>query len=153
LGSKDGETVGQFGKKIPVKKEMLYEPINVLVDKGLVQIKLSKTLLPCLYRTNTEVPKNTPVVPQQKEEPRTEEQFRAAFQELERGRAYVRICDIRRRLNWSEQAFNMMLIKLRDAGQLQMQDGDTDFFTKEDIRDSFVDENGFRMLTMMWRKK
>jgi hypothetical protein len=83
----------------------------------------------------------------------TEEKFKEAYSVLEQGKFYVRICDMRRRLNWPSQEFDMMLVKLRDAGQLQLQDGDTDYFTKEDIRDSFVDENGFRMLTMMWRKK
>jgi hypothetical protein len=159
LSSKGGETVGQLKNKVPLKtEEPLHEPLNALIDKGLIHLKLSKTLLPCVYRASTEAPQHTPAAPQEKKGPMTEalsteEQFRAAFQELEGGKFYVRICDMRRRLNWPGQEFDMMLIKLRDAGQLQLQDGDTDFFTAEDIRDSFVDENGFRMLTMMWRKK
>jgi hypothetical protein len=59
---------------------------------------------------------------------------------------------MRRRLNWPAQEFDAMLRDLRDAGQLQLQGGDTDFFTKQDVQDCFVDENGFTMLTMKWRQ-
>jgi hypothetical protein len=153
--SRSGKTTGTVADRSPFTKSEFVLVLNRLLEQGRVRaLKLNKDYIPVLCPAE-----NIPHLgaaeskAQSKVADVSEEAFRAAFRELEGGKFYVRICDIRRRLNWSEQAFNMMLIELRDTGQLQMQDGDTDFFTGEDIRDSFVDENGFRMLTMMWRKK
>ena len=65
---------------------------------------------------------------------------------------FAKIADVRRdlrELGWSDGQVDNMLGNLRDRGLLQLQDGDTDYFTKQDIKDSFVDENGFRFLNMM----
>ncbi|MDR1379415.1 MAG: hypothetical protein LBJ36_10255 [Synergistaceae bacterium] len=153
LSIKGGESVGQFGKKVPIKKDMLHEPINVLVDKGLVQIKLSKTQLPCLYRVSAKAPRNTE---EPKEEPKNEEQraeqFHTAFWELERGEVFVDIYVLRRRLGWSRDVFDTILQKLRNAGTIQLHAGDTTTMTADEIADGFVDKNGFRMGTITWKK-
>jgi hypothetical protein len=152
LSPKGGETVGQLGKKVPLKKEELYEPLNTLIDKGLIQIKLSKSLLSCVYRASAEAPKSTPDAPQIKEEPRTEEQFRAAFRELERGQIFVYIHELRRRLKWPKEEFNAMLQKLRDAGTIQLYTGDATTMTPDEVADGFVDKNGFRMGSITWNQ-
>jgi hypothetical protein len=157
LSPKGGETVGQLGKKVPLKKEELPDPLNILVDKGLIQIKLSKTSLPCLYRISAKSPQDAPVTfqkeePRSGEEPRTEEEFRAAFWELERGEIFVDIYALRRRLGWPREVFDAMLQKLRDAGMIQLHAGDTTTMTADEIADGFVDKNGFRMGTVTWKK-
>ena len=81
----------------------------------------------------------------------TEEDFKVAFQALERGKFYVRICDLRRRLDWNVEDFNTMLIRLRDAGKIQLHTSSTDSFTKDDIRDSFIDDRGFSKFLIEWR--
>jgi hypothetical protein len=144
LSPNGGETVKQL--RAPLKDDERQNGLNQLVDDGLVKIKLNKGLLPCVFRANGEG-----VVTQPPVGPITEEAFRAAFQELERGKSYVRICDMRRRLNWTEQEFDTKLKKLRDEGKIQLQVGDIDFFNEQDLRESFVDENGFRMLKIVWR--
>jgi len=93
-------------------------------------------------------PQNITEHPDPKE---TKTLFQQGYNALEHGGHYVRICDLRRYLNWSADVFDATMISLRDARKLQLQGGDTDFFTAEDIRDCFVDENGLRKLTMMWR--
>jgi hypothetical protein len=162
LNSKDGETAGQLGRRVPLKKNELQESINVLVDKGLIKIKLNKTLLPCVYRVSAEVPTCPPPASQKKEEPRTEEpktreirtaeQFRAAFQELEQGKIFVDIHALRRRLNWSREEFDTMLQKLRNDGRIHLYAGDTSTMTPDEIKDGFVDKNGFHMGSITWNQ-
>jgi len=155
LSPRGGETVGKLKMKVPFKPDEVGEALNQLVDKGSIKIKLNKSLLPCVYPAEGEGNVKKDTVTDPSVDPRVivgEEPFRVAFRKLAGGKSYVRICDMRRCLNWSAQDFDAMLKKLRNAGQLQLQEGDTDFFTKQDIDESFVDENGFRMLTMKWRQ-
>jgi hypothetical protein len=84
----------------------------------------------------------------------SEQAFWSAIDKVGQGTSdykFAKIAYVRRELGWSKDDFDNMVKKMRDNGLLQLQDGDTDHFTKQDIRDAFVDENGFRMLTMMKR--
>jgi hypothetical protein len=152
LGSKVGETFKQLKQKTSAEGNELRDLLNLLVDKGLIYIKLSQDFQPCVYRASAEVPKSTPAAPQIKEEPRTEEQFRAAFRELERGKIFVDIYALRRRLNWSRGEFDAMLQKLRNAGTIHLYAGDITTMTPDEIEDGFVDKNGFRMGSMTWNQ-
>ena len=81
----------------------------------------------------------------------TQEAFESAFFALEEGRCgFVRICDLRRRLGWSREAFDSMLCRLRDEEVVQLHAGDVTLMTPDEVQDGFVDENGFRMGTMTW---
>ncbi|MDR1622807.1 MAG: hypothetical protein LBS00_10575 [Synergistaceae bacterium] len=149
--SRSGKAPGTVANKIPFTKNEFLTVLNRLLEQGRVRaLKFNDKYVPVLYPVES-VP--FPSMASEHKNDVSEEKFKEAYSALEQGKFYVRICDMRRRLNWPSREFDMMLIELRDAGQLQLQDGDTDFFTKEDIRDSFVDENGFRMLTMAWRQK
>ena len=155
LGSKGGETFKQLKQKASAEKNELRDTLNLLVDKGLIYIKLSQDLQPCVYRTSGEPPKSAPAAPQKKEESRTQElrtqeQFRAAFLELKQGENYVDIYALRRRLNWSREEFDAMLQKLRHAGTIHLYAGDTSSMTPDEIKDGFVDKNGFHMGSMNW---
>jgi hypothetical protein len=133
-----GQTPSTILQKSPFKKDEFLTLLNRLTERGEVRAtKFGQKYVPRLYPAENAGG--------------NEESFRAAFRELEGGKFYVRICDMRRRLNWSASEFDAMLERLRDAGQLQLQGGDIELFTQQDIHDSFVDENGFRMLTMKWR--
>jgi endo-1,4-beta-D-glucanase Y len=79
--------------------------------------------------------------------------FQAAFDNLDHGRIYVRICDMRRELGWSEERFNDMLRKLRKDGTIQLHAGDAPTMTEDDIRLSFTDENYYFYATMTWKKR
>ena len=78
------------------------------------------------------------------------EQLHTAFRELDRGSTFVRICDLRRRLGWPRAVFDDMLRRLNDEEVIQLHAGDVSLMTREQVEDSFVDENGFMMGTMTW---
>ena len=135
-----GQSPKAMSKNIPFKKDDFLALLNRLSEQGVIRAaKFDKNYMPLLY-------------PAEKSGDVSEESFRAAFRDLEEGKFYVRICEMRRRLNWPARELDALLKKLRDTGQLQLQGGDAYFFTEQDTRDSFVDENGFRMLTMKWRQ-
>ena len=76
--------------------------------------------------------------------------FREAFYALDKGRIFVNIYELRRKLNWPREVFDAMLIKLRDEEVIQLHVGDASTMTPEELNDNFVDENNFRMGTVTW---
>ena len=133
--------------RVPFKKNEFLATLNLLIEQGAVRVKIDNDYKPIL------TPVHEASLPQTRKEANISgEKFREAYFKLERGKFYVRICDLRRHLGWPVQEFDAMLTGLRDGGKIQLQSGDTDFFTEEDILESFIDENGFRKLTMMWRQ-
>jgi hypothetical protein len=152
----------------PFKKEEFLAVLNRLIEQGKVFVKINKDYKPVL--SPALLPALCPApdagegeagekVGEKKAENGqedgrksvSEEEFGNAYRELEGGKFFVRVCDLRRRLGWTEREFDGMAAALRDAGKIQLQAGDTAYFDEKDIADSFVDENGFRMLTLMWR--
>jgi len=77
--------------------------------------------------------------------------FRAAFEKLDRGRIFVRICNMRRELGWSEERFNAVLRKLRADGTIQLHAGDVSTLTEEDVHLSYTDENNLFYATLTWK--
>jgi len=138
--------------RIPFKKDEFLDVLNQLIEQGAIRVKINKD-----YQLLLTPVDGAPSSPARKDarvamEKASVEKFKEVYHELERGKFYVRICDLRRHLGWSVQEFDAMLTGLRDVGKIQLQGGDTDFFTDKDLRESFIDENGFRKLTMMWRQ-
>ena len=80
----------------------------------------------------------------------TQEKFRAAYDELNMGRDFVPIHELRRRLGWPRGAFDQMLIALRDSETIQMHLGDEHLMTRDEVRDSFVNERNYLMGTVTW---
>lgn len=76
--------------------------------------------------------------------------FREAFYALDKGRIFVRICDLRRELNWPREVFDEMLRKLRDEEIIQLHEGDASTMTPDENNDCFTDENNIRMGTVTW---
>ena len=75
-------------------------------------------------------------------------EFKALFKELDKGRIFVRICDLRRKAELSRKVFDEMLKKLRDAEVIQIHEGDNSTMTADERADCFTDENGFQMGTV-----
>ncbi|MDR2755977.1 MAG: hypothetical protein LBC20_09740 [Planctomycetaceae bacterium] len=69
-------------------------------------------------------------------------EFFRAFETLDAGRIFVRIC-LRRKLGWHETRFNSLLRQLRSEGIVQLHSGDLFSMSEEDIALSFTDENNF----------
>ena len=80
------------------------------------------------------------------------ETFRKAFDRLDQGRIYVRICNMRRELRWSIERFDNILRILRANGTIQLCGGDPAHFTAEQIQQSFTDEYGSLYFTMKWKR-
>ena len=89
--------------------------------------------------------------PEHRTETVTRETFESAFFALEEESCgFVRICNLRRRLGWTREAFDGLLCRLRDEEAVQLHAGDVTLMTPDEVQDGFVDENGFRMGTMTW---
>ena len=80
----------------------------------------------------------------------TQAKFRAAYDELHRFREFVRICDLRRALNWPREAFDGMIRTLRDNRTIRIIRADESMFTQDEIRDCFLDENKTLMGLITW---
>jgi len=80
--------------------------------------------------------------------------FYEAFKRLDKNRSliYVRICNMRRELGWSEYRFNTVLCKLRVDGNIMLHACDVHSMTKEDIQLSYTDSNNFFYGTITWRR-
>jgi hypothetical protein len=144
----------------PFMKDEYLAVLNHLIERGQILVKLNKSYKPVLFpagnvlELETEKEKKKPEQESKKESFKldvSEERFESAYREIEGGKFFVRVCDLRRRLGWTRREFDAIAAALRDAGKIQLQAGDTAYFDERDIADSFVDENGFRMLTLMWR--
>ena len=80
-------------------------------------------------------------------------ELKKAYDELDNGRIFVNIYELRRKMNLSREVFDEMLRKLRDAGVIQLHVGDDSLRTAEEINDCFVDENNYRMGTVTFTSK
>ena len=85
-----------------------------------------------------------------KSEECTQGAFRAAYDELHKFREFVRICDLRRELNWSREVFDEMMRKLRDNRTIQLFRADESMLTEDEIQDCFIDDRNFIMGIMTW---
>jgi hypothetical protein len=142
----------------PFKKDEFFSVLNRLIEQGKVLVRLNKDYKPVLFpapdakeANACEASARQPAEEKGERQGVSKERFESAYRELEGGKFFVRVCDLRRCLDWTEREFDGMAAALRDAGKIQLQAGDTAYFDERDIADSFVDENGFRMLTLMWR--
>lgn len=85
-------------------------------------------------------------------EPLTVEEMKAAYDELNvNGRIFVRICDMRKKINRSREEFDGMIKTLRNSGKISLHIGDASLMNIEEVKACFYDENGFRMGTMVWK--
>ena len=80
----------------------------------------------------------------------TVENFRAEYDELHKFREFVRICDLRRKLNWPREVFDEMIRTLRDNRTIQLYAADESMLARDEIEDCFVDETNYRMGIMIW---
>ncbi len=62
---------------------------------------------------------------------------------------FVRINEMRDKLGWKRNEFDNMLINLRNSGKIQLMEADITLMSDKEIDKMFVDENGFRMGTIL----
>ncbi|NLL36996.1 MAG: hypothetical protein GX256_05690 [Fretibacterium sp.] len=152
--ARPGKSPKTLRNSLPFTAAEFLRLTNSLLKEGRLRVELNARCEPLLFAVSPEGPPTLqpqPLalapVPDAEAEKAV---LRAAFQELEQGRIFVRICDLRRRLGWSREAFDSALARLRRERTVQLHSGDVSAMTQEELQDSFVDENGFRMLSLTW---
>ena len=150
LSKTSGKSPKQIAVIVPFTKKDCQKVINELVEEGRAKIILNEDLEPRIFLADSK-PKTKIEVPKEESNKQyTKEEFKKAFDKLDQGRIFVRICDLRKELKWPREVFDKMLVKLRDNEIIQLRRGDSEVLTSEEIENNFVDENGFRMGLVTW---
>lgn len=136
---------------LPFTKAEFTAVINELAEEGKVKITLNDNLKPRIFLINPET--NCPPSDSKGQSEYSQSKFYEAFTSLDRGKIFVRIPDLRRKLNWPREIFDSMLRDLRDNEIIQLRMGDPSYMTQDEINDCFTDENNFMMGTVTWNGK
>ena len=136
-----------LARSLPFTATDFMEIMNDLVSSGKARIILNDKLAARIIATTSsqDIPVQTSGTNEY-----SQEKFRSAFEALDRGRRFVRICDLRRKLGWPREIFDGMLRSLRDERVIDLHTLDASTMTTDDVGDSFVDENGFRKGSVTW---
>ena len=133
-------------KSLPfMKTEDLIRILSELAEKGRIKIVLNDKFEPRVVLCDTQKSESSIASGEY-----TREKFREAFEACDNGRTFVHIPDMRKVLGWPREVFDEMLRKLRDEEVLQIYRADESTMTADEVKDCFVDENGFRMGTVTW---
>ena len=131
---------------LPFTSAEFYAVVNELVDDGRVLTRYDGKGRAKLYRAS----ESAKAVRSENVNEYTQEKFREAFDSLDRGKIFVRICDLRRRLGWPREVFDGMIRDLRNRRVIQLHTGDASLMTEDEVADCYVDENNFRMGSVTW---
>ena len=144
----------QLAPNMPMKKDEFVASFNRLLESGRIAVSVNNEFKVTVRKVgDTGSIRPTPLPPTPLAPPTTLPQddrklFREAFDQLDGGRIFVRICNLRRKLAWNEEHFNSLLRKLRAEGVIQLHAGDVSSMSEEDITQSFTDENNFFYATL-----
>lgn len=150
LSTDKGKSPKALARSMPFTKKDCSAIISELYETGRIKIVINDDLDTRIFLVDKPVPKvatHFHTMPSSTGE-YTREKFLAAFVELDRGRIFVRIPDLRNRLNWPREVFDNMLRELRDREIIQLHIADTTLMTPEQVRDCFVNENNYIMGTV-----
>ncbi len=117
-----------IARSLPFSKADVAKILNNLVDSGRAKNKLNENLDTRYYLIDSPEKVQLSKVEPIHEPERTNthpsdysrEEFMKAFDGLDNGRIFVRICDLRKKLNWPRDLFDAMLMMLRDKELIQM---------------------------------
>lgn len=158
LSESRGVTLNGIARTLkPFKKSEVAAILTELVNSGEAKILLDEKL-PAKFFAGSgrrEVVPEVEAVNGEPEQPQTGEytlaKFRAAYDELHSSGDFVRIPDLRRKLDWPREVFDQMVRNLRDNGTVQLEHADESIMTQDEILDCFVSEkNRIRMGLLIW---
>ncbi len=143
---------------LPFTKAVFISIINDLVDEGKAKIKVDdKFIRPKFFSVEANKIQAVKIESSKNKSDDTgdytREKFREAFDSLDKGRIFVRICDLRRKLGWPREVFDEMIRKLRNEVIIGIYIADESVMTQDELNDCFVDENNYRMGTVAWNVK
>ncbi|MDR2706358.1 MAG: hypothetical protein LBC02_11325 [Planctomycetaceae bacterium] len=144
---------GQLTQHMPMKKDEFIACFNRLLEAGRISVSVNsefKVTVRSIGTSESTVNSTpTPQIQASSHSPQDDRTlFRETFDDLDKGRIFVRICNLRRKLGWDEERFNSLLRQLRLEGIVQLHAGDISSMSEEDIAQSFTDENNFFYTTL-----
>ena len=156
LSAVKGKSPKAIGRLVPFTKKDCAQIFQELESEGRIKIILNETLETRIFLADPSEQRAANVISDENKNVKQTynfETFKYAFQALDNGRIFVRICDLRKKLQWPREVFDDVLRNLRDEGIIQLHVGDASLMTAEEVNDCFVDENHFRMGTVTWHGK
>ncbi|MDR2117467.1 MAG: hypothetical protein LBP87_13910 [Planctomycetaceae bacterium] len=150
---------GQLTQHMPMKKDEFIACFNRLLETMRISVSVNaefKVTVRNINASGSTVNSTPATIPTPQIQISTSslspqddrKQFREAFDELDKGRIFVRICNLRRKLGWDKTRFNSLLRQLRAEGIVQLHAGDISSMSEEDIDQSFTDESNFFYATL-----
>ncbi|WP_207688154.1 hypothetical protein [Desulfonema limicola] len=149
IKDKPGISTKQLGTKLPLLKKDYISVLNNLIRKGLVCCVINDMHNPKLELFQDK--KNT--VQKEGTADKAVNQrlaFKSAYDEIGKGRNFVRIHRIREYLNWPDNQFNRVLEELMADYTIELHGGDPSSLTEEQIDNSYTDKKGFLYITLTW---
>ena len=151
-------TMNELVKNLkPFTKAEIIALMTEMVNTGKVRVQFAESYRVSFFawgagheRRQVQAENTAQEVQSFRPEDYTQAEFRKSYDELHRFREFVRICDLRRSLNWPREAFDGMIRALRDNGTIRVIRADESMLTQDEIRDCFIDENKTLMGLITW---
>ena len=151
LSREEEMTPKGLARRMPFTNRDVCTLLNELVKSGKVQTMYDEMLEPKVFLASGVSPAQGGGKDQSPQPGKyTQAKFREAYDELHRSREFVRICDLRRSLNWPREVFDEMVRRLRDSMAIHMAQAENRYYTPDELADCWVDENNYRMGTIDW---
>ncbi len=157
-----GKKPSGLGLALPLGKAEILGALNNLLKSGEIRAELKDYNDPRFYAADkihapmpqpeVQAKENTVIADPDELYRKQKAQFKEAFDDLDRGRIFVNIFEIRRQLGYPRDVFDDLLKRLRKEKVIQLNSGDVTLLSADEVDDSFIDENGFRMGTVTLRK-
>ena len=133
-----------LGGRLPMLKREYVECLNRLMETGRIRCTFNQAYRSALWPVDPEAPV------QNLETENLQTMFKDAYDRIGKGRGFVRIHRVREALSWPPQTFDGLLRDLMAAYVIELHGGDPSALSENEIRKSFVDENGTLYITLSW---
>ena len=153
LSPNKGKSPKAVGRVMPFSKKECAKIYRELAEQGRIRILINDDLETRIFLSDQPGALDGSALEDDDEESEIRKKFKEVFKELDNGRIFVRICDLRKKLGWPREVFDFTLKMLRDKGVIQLHVGDVSLMTPDEVKNCFVDENNFRMGTVTWHGK
>ena len=150
-GMKKAVTPKAIADDVPMSPSDFIVLFNTMLASGQVQVRIDEKLGVKYGAASNVAPPKPPV--QAAPDANDYEEFRRAFERLDQGRIYVRICDLRRALGWSKERFDTLVRQLRKDSIVQLHAGDRTTMSPEDVDLSYTDEYNNTYYTLRRHRK
>ena len=149
LQQSPGLSPKQLGLGLPLSKRSYIATLNALLETGAVVCTFKDNHMPVLHLSHNTLPQD--LAPADDENERAA--FQAAYNEVGRGRSFVRIHRLRDALPWPREHFERVLRALVADYTVELHGGDPAVMTAEELRQSFTAADGTLYIALSWRGK